>query len=99
MVGEHHPWESGHREERGNRWTAQQVHHQELLASGETADHGCCQAWSVLSAGIREEVLKEYAVEVLDSVVEGVLWVRMSKEQEEESLVLAVSYIPPEVTV
>ena len=45
---------------------------------------------------IREEVLKEYAVEVLDPDVEGVLWVRMSKEQEEESLVLAVCYIPPE---
>ena len=41
-------------------------------------------------------MLKEYAVEVLDSDVEGVLWVRMSKEQEEESLVLAVCYIPPE---
>ena len=53
----------------------------------------------MLSAGVREEVLNEYAVEVLDSDVEGVLWVRMSKEQEEESLVLAVSYIPPEVTV
>ena len=45
---------------------------------------------------IREEVLKEYVVEVLDSDVEGVLWLRMSKAQEEESLVLAVCYIPPE---
>ena len=45
---------------------------------------------------IREEVLKKYAVEVLDSDVEGVLWLRMSKVQEEESLVLAVCYIPPE---
>ena len=40
------------------------------------------------------EVLKEYAVEALDSDVEGVLWLRMSKEQEEQSLVLAVCYIP-----
>ena len=45
---------------------------------------------------IREEVLKEYATEVLDSDVENVLWVKMSKGQEEESLVLAVCYIPPE---
>ena len=45
---------------------------------------------------IREEVLKEYVVEVLDSDVDGVLWLRMSKAQEEESLVLAVCYIPPE---
>ena len=37
-----------------------------------------------------------YAVEVLDSDVEGVLWLRMSKVQEEETLVLAVCYIPPE---
>ena len=44
---------------------------------------------------IREEVLKEYAVEVLVSDVKDVLWVRMSKEQKEESLVLAVCYIPP----
>ena len=35
-------------------------------------------------------------MEVLDSNVEGVLWLRMSKVQEEESLVLAVCYIPPE---
>ena len=45
---------------------------------------------------IREEVLKEYAVEVLDSDVEDVLWVRLSKDQEEEPVVLAVCYIPPE---
>ena len=45
---------------------------------------------------IREEVLKEYAVEVLDSDVEDVQWVRVSKEQEEESLVVAVCYILPE---
>ena len=45
---------------------------------------------------IREEVLKEYTVEVLDSDVEGILWLRLSKERDEESLVLAVCYIPPE---
>ena len=46
---------------------------------------------------IREEVLKEYAVEVLDSDVDDVLWVRLSNEEEEEgSLVLAVCYLLPE---
>ena len=40
---------------------------------------------------IREEVLKEYAVEVLDSDVDDALWLRLSnKEEEEGSFVLAV---------
>ena len=48
---------------------------------------------------IREEVLKEYAVVVLDSDVDDVLWVRLSNEEEEEgSLVLAVCYLPPETS-
>ena len=35
--------------------------------------------------------MKEYAVEVLDSDMDDVLWVRLSNEEEEEgSLVLAV---------
>ena len=33
---------------------------------------------------IREEVLKEYVVEVLDSDVDDVLWLRLSNEEEEE---------------
>ena len=37
MVGKHHPREGGHCEEGGNRQTAQQVQHQESLATGETA--------------------------------------------------------------
>ena len=48
---------------------------------------------------IKEEVLKEYAVEVLDSDMDDVLWVRLSNEEEEEgSLVLAVCYLPPETS-
>ena len=48
---------------------------------------------------IRQEVLKEYAVEVLDSDVDDVLWLRLSNEEEEEgSLVLAVCYLPPETS-
>ncbi len=45
---------------------------------------------------IREEGVKGNLGEGLDSDVDGVLWLRMSKAQEEESLVLAVCYIPPE---
>ena len=46
---------------------------------------------------IREKVLKEYAVEVLDSDVDDVLWLRLSNEEEEKgSLVLAVCCLPPE---
>ena len=37
VVGKHHPREGGHCEEGGNRQTAQQVQHQESLATGETA--------------------------------------------------------------
>ena len=48
---------------------------------------------------IREEVPKEYAVEVLESEVDDVLRVRLSNEKEEEgSLVLAVCYLPPETS-
>ena len=43
--------------------------------------------------------MKEYAVEVLDSDMDDVLWVRQSNEEEEEgSLVLAVCYLPPETS-
>ena len=42
---------------------------------------------------IRVEVVKEYAVEVLDSDVEDVLWVRLSNEEEEEGC-----YLPPETS-
>ena len=45
------------------------------------------------------EVVKEYAVEVLDSDMDDVLWVRLSNEEEEEgSLVLAVCYLQPETS-
>ena len=48
---------------------------------------------------IREELLKEYAVEGLDSDVDDVLWLRLSNEEEEEgSVVLAVCYLPPETS-
>ena len=48
---------------------------------------------------IWEELLKEYAVEGLDSDVDDVLWLRLSNEEEEEgSLVLAVCYLPPETS-
>ena len=48
---------------------------------------------------IREEVMKEYAVEVLDSDVDDALWLRLSNgEGEEGSLVLAVCYLPPETS-
>ena len=44
-------------------------------------------------------MLKEYAVEVLDSDVDDALWLRLSNEEEEEgSVVLAVCYIPPETS-
>ena len=42
-----------------------------------------------------EEVLERCVVEVLDTDVEDVLWVRLSQENE-EMLTLAVCYIPPE---
>ena len=47
---------------------------------------------------IREEVLEGYAVEILESDIEDIMWVRMRQvdEDEEEALVLAVCYIPPE---
>ena len=49
---------------------------------------------------IRKEVLKQYAVKVLDSDVDDVLWVRLSNEEEEEgSLVLAACYLIPETYV
>ena len=44
---------------------------------------------------VREEVLERYVVEVLDTDVEDVLWVRLNQENE-EILTLAVCYIPPE---
>ena len=44
---------------------------------------------------VREEVLERCIVEVLDTDVEDVLWVRLSQENE-EMLTLAVCYIPPE---
>ena len=47
---------------------------------------------------IREEVLKSYQVEILDTDVEDVLWVKLSQEEEEQVLVLAVCYIPPEAS-
>ena len=48
---------------------------------------------------IREELLKEYAVEGLDSDVDDVMWLRLSNEEEEEgSVVLAVCYLPPETS-
>ena len=47
---------------------------------------------------IREEVLEGYAAEILESDIEDIMWVRMRQvdEDEEEALVLAVCYIPPE---
>ena len=42
-----------------------------------------------------EEVLERCIVEVLDTDVEDLLWVRLSQENE-EMLTLAVCYIPPE---
>ena len=47
---------------------------------------------------IKEEVLESYTIEILESDVEDILWVRIRQveEEEEEALVLAVCYIPPE---
>ena len=45
---------------------------------------------------VREEVLKHCSVGILDSSVEDVLWVQFSWGKEEQALVLAVCYIPPE---
>ena len=45
---------------------------------------------------MREEVLKHCSVGILDSSVEDVLWVQFSWGKEEQALVLAVCYIPPE---
>ena len=47
---------------------------------------------------IREEVLEGYTIEILESDIEDIMWVRMRQvdEDEEEALVLAVCYIPLE---
>ena len=45
----------------------------------------------------REKVLGRYAVEVLETNVEDVLWVRLGQENE-ECLMLAICYIPPETS-
>ena len=47
---------------------------------------------------IREGILEGYTVEILDSDVEDMLWVRMRQvdEEEDEALMIAVCYIPPE---
>ena len=47
---------------------------------------------------IKEEVLESYTIEILESDVEDILWVRIRQveEEEDEALVLAVCYIPPE---
>ena len=47
---------------------------------------------------IREEILEGYMIEIVDSDVEDILWVRMRQvdEEEDEALVIAVCYIPPE---
>ena len=44
-----------------------------------------------------KEVLKRYAVEVLETDVEDVLWVRLGQKNE-ECLMLAICYIPPEMS-
>ena len=46
---------------------------------------------------IKEEVLERYTIEILESDVEDILWVRIRQveEEEDEALVLAVCYIPP----
>ena len=45
---------------------------------------------------VREEVLKHYQVEILDAEVEDMLWVKLNPGEEEQWLVLAVCYVPPE---
>ena len=45
---------------------------------------------------IREEVLKHYQVEILEAEIEDMLWVKLNQGEEEERLVLAVCYVPPE---
>ena len=45
---------------------------------------------------VREEVLKHCSVGILDTSVEDILWVQFSWGNEEQTLILAVCYIPPE---
>ena len=46
---------------------------------------------------IRDEILNEFTVEVIDSEVEDVMLVKMCGTQDEEDgLLMAVCYIPPE---
>ena len=49
---------------------------------------------------IKEEVLESYTIEIFESDVEDILWVRIRQveEEEDEALVLAVCYIPPELS-
>ena len=46
---------------------------------------------------VHEEVLERYAVEVFETDVEDVLWVRLGQENE-ECLLLAICYVPPEMS-
>ena len=47
---------------------------------------------------IKEEVLAGYTIEILESDVDDILWVRIRQveEEEDEALMVAVCYIPPE---
>ena len=46
---------------------------------------------------IRDDILNEHTVEVIDSEVEDVMWVKMCSTQDDgEGLLLAVCYVPPE---
>ena len=45
---------------------------------------------------IREEVLKHYQVEILETEKEDMLWVKLNQREEEEGLVLALCYVSPE---
>ena len=48
---------------------------------------------------IRVDILYRYTVEVIDSDVEDVMWVKMCSTQDEETgLLIAVRYIPPETS-
>ena len=48
---------------------------------------------------IRDDILYRYTVEVIDSDVEDVMWVKMSSTQDEKTrLMIAVCYIPPEAS-
>ena len=48
---------------------------------------------------IRDDILYRYTVEVIDSDVEVVMWVKMCSTQNEEAgLLIAVCYIPPEAS-